>query len=141
MTKSEKFEIIQKTNSAYDSYHTHIRSVEEVRDWNEILDPADFDDNRDKFTGSEKTLTVYSSKKIKPGTFVSTSLQQAGEYASAYIYEAIHGEGWEVGNYQKSKIFKEIGKEAAKFVGVNYKTIDVDEVAWINRNEGIYVGK
>ena len=141
MTKQEKFEIIQKTNPAYDSYHTHIRSVEEVHEWYEELDDADFDDNSDIFTGKEQTLLVYSSKEIKPGTFVSTSLQQASEYASAYIYEAIHGEGWEVGNGQKSKIFKEIGKEAAKFAGVNYKTIDVDEVAWINRNEGIYVGK
>ena len=63
MTKKEKFETIQKTNPAYDSYHTHIRSVEEVHDWSEDIDPADFDDNRDKFTGMEKTLTVYSSKK------------------------------------------------------------------------------
>ena len=116
--KQRQFEIIQKTNPMWDSYHTGIRTVADIRTWDEVLK---LDDEREgqfvwgdySRADAERALTdgeitVYSSYPIKNGVFVSTSHIQAQEYAG--------------------------GKNAK----VYSKTVPLTDVAWINGDEGQY---
>ena len=116
--KQRQFEIIQKTNPMWDSYHTGIRTVADIRTWDEVLK---LDDEREgqfvwgdySRADAERALTdgeitVYSSYPIKNGVFVSTSYIQAQEYAG--------------------------GKNAK----VYSKTVPLTDVAWINGDEGQY---
>lgn len=116
--KKAQFDIIQETNPMWDEYHTGIRSVEDIRTWDEVLK---LDDEREgqfvwgDFSRSDAEqalkngkVTVYSSYPIKNGVFVSTSHVQAEQYAG--------GRG--------GKVYSKI--------------VPLDKVAWINGDEGQY---
>lgn len=112
--KEKQLEIINTSNPMLDDYHTGIRSVEDIKAFQEVIA------NDESFTwgdfskeDAEKALkkgkvTIYSSYPIEQGVFVSTSKIQAEEYAG--------GKG--------SKVYS--------------KTVPLDEVAWINGDEGQY---
>ncbi len=117
--KEKQFEIIQATNPMWDDYHTGIRSVDDIRTWDEVLQLddkregqfvwGDFSREDAENALKENSITVYSSHPIENGTFVSTSYVQAQEYA---------------GGRSGDKVYS--------------KTIPLDVVAWINGDEGQY---
>lgn len=121
--KKEQFEIIQKNNPMQDETHVGIRSPKDIKTWEEVVKSNDDDEgqfvwgdfSRKDAEGALKNgeITIYSSYDIKQGTFVSTSKAQAEEYAG--------GKG--------SKVYE--------------KTVPLNEVAWINGDEGQYakIGK
>ncbi len=116
--KQSQFEIVQETNPMWDDYHTGIRTVDDIRTWEEVLELnderegqfvwGDFSREDAEQALKDGTITVYSSYPIKNGVFVSTSYIQAEEYAG--------GRG--------SKVYS--------------KTIPLTNVAWINGDEGQY---
>jgi hypothetical protein len=118
-TKRKQFDIIQATNPMWDDFHVGIRSENDIRTWEEVLKLDDESEGQfvwgdfsreDALAALEKnSITVYSSYPIKNGTFVSTSYVQAREYA---------------GGKPNSKVYS--------------KTIPLDDVAWINGDEGQY---
>lgn len=110
--------IIQETNPMLDDYHTGIRSVGDIRTWEEAMSDAEKDEDGyawGDFTKEDaeralknNSITIYSSYPIKNGVFVSTSYIQAQQYAG--------GPG--------GKVYS--------------KTIKPERVAWINVDEGQY---
>lgn len=116
--KQKQNEIIQNTNPMNNEYNTGIRSENDIRTWDEVLDLDDDSEGQfawgdytreDALRDQEKgTVTVYSSYPIENGNFVSTSKIQAEEYAG--------GPG--------SKVYS--------------KEVPLNEVAWINGDEGQY---
>ena len=98
VAKQEQFDLISKENPALDEYHTWIRSPEEIKTFAETLeDPdwagMDFDpdyswqDAQQALADGE--ITVYSSKPIQAGAFVTPSYMEAESYAGrGQIYEA-----------------------------------------------------
>lgn len=116
--KQRQFKIIKETNPMWDDYHTGIRTVDDVRTWEEVLELnderegqfvwGDFSREDAEQALKDGKITVYSSYPIKNGVFVSTSYIQAEEYAG--------GRG--------GKVYS--------------KTIPLTNVAWINGDEGQY---
>ena len=110
-----QFDIIQKTNPApEESNYVWIKKPSDIKTFEEIIndeesftwgDYSKEDALRDLKKG---TVTIYSSYAIKNGTFVSTSYQQALDYA---------------------------GGDPTK---VHHRTVALDSVAWINGDEGQY---
>ena len=111
--KKKQLDEVLKTNPMTDDYHVGIRTLEDVKTFGEVLNDkesfewGDFSREQAKEAFKKGTITVYSSKDIKNGTFVSTSYQQALEYAGQ----------------NKNK--------------VNSKEVSIYDVAWINGDEGI----
>ncbi len=108
--KNAQLDIINQTNPMLDDYHVGIRSVEDIKTWEEAMQDdesfvwGDFSlEDAQKALESGK-ITVYSSYPIQNGGFVSTSLNQAKDYAGG------------------GKVYS--------------KEVDLDAVAWINGNEG-----
>lgn len=111
--KGEQLKIILDKNPMYDDYHTGIRSVDDIKSWDEIVEDGD---NGEQFTWGDYSfedakrdlkngkIIVYSSNPIKNGTFVSTSFIQAEQYAGG------------------GKVYK--------------KTVPLNDIAWINGDEG-----
>lgn len=112
--KRAQYYIIQKTNPMWDDYHLGIRSPKDIKTFQEVIDEGegfewgDFDLDDAKKALKKGTIRVYSSYAIKNGTFVSTSYQQALEYAGM--------------NPQN----------------VHSRVVALDSVAWINGDEGQY---
>lgn len=112
--KRAQYYIIQKTNPMWDDYHLGIRSPKDIKTFQEVVDEGegfewgDFDLDDAKKALKKGTIRVYSSYAIKNGTFVSTSYQQALEYAGM--------------NPQN----------------VHSRVVALDSVAWINGDEGQY---
>lgn len=112
--KLEQYKIIQENNPMLDEYHVGIRSPKDIKTWEEaIKDEESFSwgdyTKEDAIHDLEKgTITIYSSYPIEQGTFVSTSKSQAEEYAG--------GKG--------NKVYT--------------KEVPLEEVAWINGDEGQY---
>lgn len=116
--KQKQFDIVNSTNPMQDEYHSGIRSKDDIKTWDEVMDLDDDTEGQfawgdysreDALKDKEKgTITIYSSKPIENGNFVSTSKIQAEEYAG--------GPG--------SKIYS--------------KEVPLNEVAWINGDEGQY---
>lgn len=122
--KEQQLDLIQKYNPMLDDYHTGIRDVDDIKTFKEAYDIAKkeaSDGGWDEYASypditnemiedSLKTgkITVYSSNDIKNGAFVTPSYEQALEYA---------------------------GNDSSK---VKSKKVNVDEVAWINLDEGQY---
>lgn len=112
--KNKQLSIINATNPMLDDYHVGIRSVNDIKTWDEVLKGNDDDQfawgdfSRQDAEEAAKTgkIKIYSSKPIKQGTFVSTSKIQAEEYAG--------GRGKTV--YEKE--------------------VPLSHVAWINGDEG-----
>ena len=90
--KAAQFAVIQSSNAAEDDYHTWIRSADEIKTFDEALrDPewADYDSFDPDYTAAmarealkSGTITVYSSKRIGKGTFVTPSRMEAESYAA-----------------------------------------------------------
>lgn len=113
--KQKQLEIIKKTNPMMDGYHIGIRSIDDIKTFDEVIDNevesfawGDFTKKDAENALKKGKITIYSSYPIKQGTFVSTSKIQAEEYAGG------------------------IGKK------VYSKTVSLEEVAWINGDEGQY---
>jgi hypothetical protein len=110
--KTKQLEIIQKTNPMQDDYHVGIRSIEDIKTFDETINDdesfvwGDFSQEDAKNALNKGTVTVYSSKPIENGNFVSTSKNMARDYAGG-------------------------GKVYSKEVPLN-------EVAWISGDEGQY---
>ena len=110
--KQKQLEIIQKENPMTDDYHTGIRSVEDIKTFDEVINDdesfvwGDFSQEDAKKALEKGEVTVYSSYPIEQGVFVSTSQNQARDYAGG-------------------------GKVYSKVVPLN-------EVAWLNGDEGQY---
>ena len=112
--KKAQYKIIQETNPMFDEEHVGIRSPKDIKTFEEIIndeesftwgDYSKEDALRDLKRGK---VRVYSSYTIKNGVFVSTSYQQALDYAS--------------GNPSK----------------VHSREVALNSVAWINGDEGQY---
>ena len=110
--KSKQLEIVKNANPMTDNYHVGIRSAADIKTFEEAMKDGesffygDFD-----ITDAEKALksgeiTVYSSKPIEQGGFVSTSQNMARDYAGG------------------GKVYS--------------KKVELDDVAWINGDEGQY---
>ena len=112
--QNAQYQIIQETNPMWDEYHTGIRSPKEIKTFAEVAeDPdsftwGDFTREDARKALRDGTVRVYSSYAIKNGVFVSTSYQQALEYA---------------------------GNDPAR---VHSRVVALDSVAWINGDEGQY---
>jgi len=115
LTKAQKAERIIKTNPMVDDYHTGIRNVEDVLDFNEarqytlddIGDVSSYPDvTKEILDNAAKTrkIRLYSSRPFSVGSFVSPSKMQAQDYA---------GNG---------KIYEDV--------------FDIDDIAWLNADEG-----
>ena len=116
--KQKQLDIINATNPMWDDYHTGIRTIDDIRTWEEVLELNDESEGQfvwGDFSRADAeqalkdgTITVYSSYPIKNGVFVSTSYIQAQEYAGG----------------KNGKVYS--------------KTIPLTNVAWINGDEGQY---
>lgn len=110
--KQKQLNIIQENNKMQDDYHTGIRNIEDIKNFEEAIhDNESFVYGDYSFEDAQKDLergkvTVYSSKPITQGGFVSTSKNMAQDYA---------GNG---------KIYS--------------KEVSINDVAWINGDEGQY---
>ena len=120
--KQTQLNIILKTNPMLDDYHTGIRKVEDIKTLGESVEEARSeaekygddewsaypDITNDMLQNALETgeITIYSSKPIKNGVFVTPSYMQASDYAGGgNVYE---------------------------------KTVPLNDVAWINTDEGQY---
>ena len=95
-----------------DDYHTGIRTIDDIKTFDEVIDDdesfvwGDFSQEDAKKALEKGVVTVYSSKPITNGNFVSTSQNQARDYA---------GNG---------KIYSQ--------------EVSLEDVAWISGDEGQY---
>lgn len=120
--KQRQLEIINDTNPMLDDYHTGIRSEDDIKTMREAIEEARSEAEKygdetwsaypditnemlDEALRSGK-ITVYSSKPIVNGNFVTPSRMQASDYAGG------------------GRIYS--------------KTVNIDDVAWINTDEGQY---
>lgn len=94
--KSQQFKIIQENNPMLDEYHTGIRRPEDIKTWEEALEDeesfvwGDFSKEEGQEALKKGEIRVYSSYDIGQGTFVSTSKNQAMDYAGGgKVYEKI----------------------------------------------------
>lgn len=110
--KTRQLEIIRNSNKMTDDYHVGIRDVDDIKTFEEAMkDDESFFYGDFGLEDAEKALregkvTVYSSKPIEQGGFVSTSKNMAKDYAGG-------GE-------------------------VYSRKVNLDDVAWINGDEGQY---
>lgn len=108
--KQKQLDIVKSANPMTDDYHTGIRSVKDIKSFEETLNDdesftyGDFT-KEDALKAVEKgEVKVYSSKPIANGGFVSTSYNMAKDYAGS------------------GKVYSE--------------TVPLTDVAWINGDEG-----
>lgn len=102
--KQTQLDIILKTNPMLDDYHTGIRKVEDIKTLGESVEEArseaekyGYDEwsaypdiTNDMLQNALETgeITIYSSKPIKNGVFVTPSYMQASDYAGGgNVYE------------------------------------------------------
>ena len=106
---------ILETNPMLDDYHVGIRTIKDILTPEQAFGSDDYDNNylypdfqpKHGLAALKRgKITVYSSKPIIDGNFVTPSMMQAKEYA---------GNG---------RIYS--------------KLVDLDDVAWINSDEGQY---
>lgn len=122
--KSQQLDIINNSNPMQDDYHTGIRSTDDIKTFREAFDEAkteaeeggwpeyasypDITNDMVEEALNTNEITIYSSNDIKDGVFVTPSYEQALEYA---------------------------GNDSTK---VKSKKVNLDDVAWINLDEGQY---
>ena len=115
--KAEQLRIIQENNPMEDSYHTGIRSVEDIKTFREAIEDPDWDYDEydpDYTRGMAENalkagkIRVYSSYAIEKGTFVSPSRMEVESYS---------GDGT-----------------------VYSRTVRLEDVAWIDPTQGQYTG-
>ena len=112
--KLAQYNIIQVSNPMWNEYHVGIRSPKDIKTFDEVINDGesfawgDFDIEDAKSALKKGTVRVYSSYPIRNGVFVSTSYQQALDYA------------------------------AGETENVHSRVVALDSVAWINGDEGQY---
>ena len=110
--KAKQLEIIRNSNKMTDDYHVGIRDADDIKTFEEAMKDeesffyGDFSLKDARKALKEGKVTVYSSKPIEQGGFVSTSKNMAKDYAGG-------GE-------------------------VYSRRVDIDDIAWINGDEGQY---
>ena len=110
--KAKQLEIIRNSNKMTDDYHVGIRDADDIKTFEEAMKDSesffygDFSLKDARKALKEGKVTVYSSKPIEQGGFVSTSKNMAKDYAGG-------------------------GEVYSRRVGL-------DDVAWINGDEGQY---
>lgn len=108
--KKKQLEIILENNPMTDDYHVGIRSVDDIKTFEEAMKDdesffwGDFSLEDAQEALEQGEVTVYSSKPMKQGNFVSTSYNQARDYAGGGI--------------------------------VYSKVMKLSDIAWINGDEG-----
>ena len=111
--KEKQLEIINKSNPMLDDYHLGIRSIEDIKTFDEVINDdesfvyGDFSKEDAEKALEKGTVTVYSSKPIEQGSFVSTSKNMAQDYAG-----------------RNGKVYSQ--------------EVSLNDVAWINGDEGQY---
>lgn len=120
INKAKQLEIIQNNNPVHDDYHTWIRSVEDIKTFQEALNDSDYKEYFDSGEDFDESYTnkmvrdalekgsirVYSSYPIKDGIFVTPSIMEAQSYS---------GDG---------KVYSKI--------------VNLNDVAWIDPTQGQY---
>jgi hypothetical protein len=99
--KQKQLDIIQESNPVGDDYHTWIRTVDDIKSFEEALDEPDYADFKGEDLDPSYTwdmveealqsglITVYSSKPIENGNFVTPSRMEAESYAgNGKVYKA-----------------------------------------------------
>ena len=99
--KHKQLDIIQESNPVGDDYHTWIRTVDDIKSFEEALDEPDYADFKGEDLDPSYTwdmveealqsglITVYSSKPIENGNFVTPSRMEAESYAgNGKVYKA-----------------------------------------------------
>lgn len=88
VSKEAQYAAIEKANPMKDNVHTGIRSVNDIKTYSEamqnesdIILAPDYTMNDALYAESKGTVTVYSSKPITTGTFVTPSKMEAQTYA------------------------------------------------------------
>ncbi len=118
--KAKQLEIIQNNNPDLDDYHTWIRSVEDIKTFEETLNDSDYKEYFDSGEDFDESYTnkmakdalekgsirVYSSYPIKDGIFVTPSIMEAQSYS---------GDG---------KVYSKI--------------VNLNDVAWVDPTQGQY---
>lgn len=144
--KLAQFELIQEKNPMLDDYHTGIRSVDEIKTFGENV--AAYNSNSEDFVYPDWTIdnaraaakngkvTIYSSKPIEEGVFVSPSKMMAQDYAgSGKVYSKeipLNDVAWisgDEGNYAPIK-------ETTKIVRIEEPTAKIK-----NRNRVQQIGE
>ena len=85
--KEEQLDIINKSNPMHDEYHTGVRNVDDIKTFEEAVSDSDApftpdytkEDTESALKAGE--ITVYSSKPIEEGVFVTPSKMEAKNYA------------------------------------------------------------
>lgn len=111
-TAIRQFDVIQKSNPMLDSYHSGVRSVDDIKSAQQVFSKEEFSGTPDwTYADARKALkngkvTVFSSKDIIDGAFVTPSMMEAINYAGGGSF------------YQRE--------------------VSIDNVAWIDSVEGQY---
>lgn len=85
--KKKQLEVINEFNPMGDDYHVGIRKIDDIKTFDEVIDDdesfvwGDFSREDAKKALVKGKITIYSSKPINQGSFVSTSKNQAEDYA------------------------------------------------------------
>lgn len=85
--KEEQLDIINKSNQMHDEYHTGVRNVDDIKTFEEAVSDSDApftpDYTKEDAESALKAgeITVYSSKPIENGVFVTPSKMEAENYA------------------------------------------------------------
>lgn len=94
--KEKQLKIILETNPMNDDYHVGIRNIDDIKTFDEVIDDdesfvwGDFSREDAQEALEKGEIKVYSSKEIKDGNFVSTSYNQARDYAgNGKVYSKI----------------------------------------------------
>lgn len=93
--KENQLDLILKSNPTDNNIHTWIRNIDDIKSWDEVyqmwVDDGKGDATPDfKVSDIEKVnktrkVTVYSSKKIKNGVFVTPSKMEALNYGGSNV--------------------------------------------------------
>lgn len=113
--KIKQFQVLARTNIITDSYHTGIRTVDDIKTFEESVSEfdefgaySDYSESDARAALDKGEITVYSSYPIKEGTFVSPSKEMAAMYSS------------------NGRVYS--------------KKIPLSDVAWISAEEGQFTG-
>ena len=87
--KEKQLDIIRQSNPMMDDIHTGIRDIDDIKTLNQVInDPSeefygapDFTRDMAEKAVNDSSITVYSSKPIENGVFVTPSKMEAQNYA------------------------------------------------------------
>lgn len=124
--KQKQLDAILAGNPMLDDYHVGIRTIDDILTYAEAIEfeePCypDWTLNDAKKAINDGYITIYSSYPIQNGTFISPSKAMAWEYAGGQIALPKSGGIQYLG---QTKLYS--------------KQVPLDNVAWINGDEGQY---